>query len=925
MSVMKQGQLFKKFKVSSYSELRKKMQSEGEAPEWFTTGGAQLFFEKYSWKGETVKSRLKSIAKALARKAPKVYPSWWAVDVYTAGKTWEDIFFQVMWDGFISCSTPLLANGGLPQRGTTVSCAGSYVGDDLYSRYDVVTESAILTKHSHGTSCSVDDWAYKGKALPRGGNGGGVMPVIRDLIACMDEVVQGSRRGSLSYAISIEHPEWEDVLMNLYKNPESNNPAWLIKDDFIEKLESDDKVVYFKALEKLAKSVEVKMMRGKGYYTKIDEMNRHLAQAFKDANLPVRASNLCVAPETLLMTRNGYEVISELSGQQVEVWNGAEWSEVTVVKTGENQKLVTVKTDFGYELDCTEYHRFMVIGEDGKPQIKRSFELKTGDKLSKFELPVITGGVELENAYTNGFHTGDGTMAGGTQVTYLYGEKVKLLEHIEDVKKAVDEGYRVRITHNGNLKDKFFVPDSKYTVQSRLGWLAGILDSDGCVARNGTNESLQLVSVDHNFLKEVQLMLQTLGVTSKVVHHLDAGVKSMPLNNGTGEYGDFQCKDAYRLLISSSGLFKLSLLGLKTNRLVWSERKPQRCAERFITVSEVVDSGRYDDTYCATEPKRNMLMFNGLNTMNCQETNLGADEDHTFSCVILNWNLDLYREAMERCPHIAFIAHVMQDCNVSLYIDAIKKRKRQKKRDAKALEKILRFTEKFRAVGTGVLGFHTLLQKERIVVGSIESFQINNKIFKYLDEETLSASKWLAEVLGCPEGTKHLGIRNATRLMMPPTKSTAEFMAGASEGIGLDVAMVFTKQSAGGDLVRVNKVLLDIMKERGVYHEETLMELSLHKGSVQHVDWLSEHEKAVFRTAFEVDMFAHLKLCSQRQKYIDQGQSINLYFTSNDSHEYVMDVHRYALLDPNILTLYYVYSMRGSGDITRVEGCSVCQ
>lgn len=600
MAVLNYSQVMKKYGTKNHSELRKKMQAEGEAPEWFTTGGAQLFFEKYSWEGETVKSRLKSIAKDLARKAPTTYPTWWNVDAYCAGKTWEEVFFQVMWDGFISCSTPLLANGGLPERGTTVSCAGAYVGDDLYSRYDVVTESAILTKHSHGTSCSVDDWAYKGKPLPRGGFGGGVMPLIRDLITCMDEVVQGSRRGSLSYALSIEHPEWYDVVNYLYKNPESNNPAWLVKDEFINKLESLVPQDYVDALTRLGKAVEVKMMRGKGYFTKIDEMNRHLAQAFKDAGMTVKASNLC------------------------------------------------------------------------------------------------------------------------------------------------------------------------------------------------------------------------------------------------------------------------------------------------------------------------------------QETNLAADEDHTFSCVILNWNLDHYREAMTKCPHIGFIAHVMQDCNVSVYIEAIKKRKLEGKRDAKALEKILRFTEKFRAVGTGVLGLHTLFQKESIVVGSIESFQLNNKIFKYLDQETLAASQWLAHELGCPEGTKHLGIRNATRMMMPPTKSTAEFMAGASEGIGLDVAMVYTKQSAGGELVRVNKVLLPIMKERGVFNETTLMDLSMKKGSVQHVDWLTDHEKAVFRTAFEIDMEAHLKLCSQRQQYIDQGQSINLYFTSNDSHEYIMDIHRKALLDPNILTLYYVYSMRGSGEIKRVEGCEVC-
>ncbi|QVG63983.1 ribonucleoside-diphosphate reductase [Acinetobacter phage Mithridates] len=597
MAVLSFLETLELYGVDSYSQLRKKLQEHGEIPKWFTTGGTQLFFEKYSWNGETVKARYKMIAKTLAKHAPDKYPSWWNVDTYTAGKTWEEVFFDVLWDGYVSCSTPLLANSGLPERGSTVSCAGGYVGDNLFSRYDCVTEAGILTKHSHGTSYSVDDWAYKGKKLPRGGYGGGVMPVIRDLINCMDEVVQGSRRGSLSYAVSIEHPEFEEVLKYLFKRPESNNPAWLCKDEYIEKLVKDDP----EAVALLAKAIAIKMQRGKGYFTKIDEMNRHLAQAFKDAGMTAKASNLC------------------------------------------------------------------------------------------------------------------------------------------------------------------------------------------------------------------------------------------------------------------------------------------------------------------------------------QEVLLGSDEKHTFSCVILNLNLDLYDEWKSRCSHLAFIAHVMQDCNVSDYIEFMETRMAQDKEDALAFRKILAFTKRFRAVGTGVLGFHTLLQKRRIVVGSLESFWLNEEIFKGMRDQTLAASKWLAREVGMPEGCAHLGIRNATTMMMPPTKSTAEIMAGASEGIGLDVAMVFVKQSAGGDIWRVNKVLLEIMKERGVYNEDVINDINKHKGSVQHVHWLTQHEKDVFRTAFEIDMIKHLDLCAQRQQYIDQQQSINLYFTSNDTPEYIMKVHKYALENAGILALYYIYSMRGSGDIKRHEECDNCQ
>ena len=115
------------------------------------------------------------------------------------------------------------------------------------------------------------------------------------------------------------------------------------------------------------------------------------------------------------------------------------------------------------------------------------------------------------------------------------------------------------------------------------------------------------------------------------------------------------------------------------------------------------------------------------------------------------------------------------------------------------MEKIYRFTKEFRSLGSGVLGFHTLLQRKQMVIGDLDTMALNREIFQRLDKESKETTQWLAEVLGEPEGCIGLGVRNATRLMMPPTKSTAEIAAGASEGIGLDVAMAFTKQSAGGE------------------------------------------------------------------------------------------------------------------------------
>ena len=356
---------------------------------------------------------------------------------------------------------------------------------------------------------------------------------------------------------------------------------------------------------------------GRKYEMNIREMNRHTP--FKET---IYSSNLCVAPETEVLTDRGYIPINELEGQKVNVWNGEEWSNVDVIKTGENQKLVKVITSAGQTLECTEYHKWYVQVDYRNVVEKRTCDLQVGDKLIKFELPLIEGEKDLAFAYDNGFYSADGTFAGNSLI-YLYHEKKALKPYLKSVLLWKDSGSENRsIGKAVGLKHKYFVPNSTYSVKSRLEWLAGFLDGDGCVARNGTNESIQAVSIYPEFLRNVQKMLQELGIHSKIVHACDEGYRLMPTNDNEGSYKEYLCKKAERLLISSSSLFKLSQLGFKTNRLKWESRLPQRNAEQFIKVEAVVDEGRCDDTYCFTEPKRHMGMFNGILTGQCLEIGL---------------------------------------------------------------------------------------------------------------------------------------------------------------------------------------------------------------------------------------------------------------------------------------------------------------
>lgn len=379
---------------------------------------------------------------------------------------------------------------------------------------------------------------------------------------------------------------------------------------------------------------------GTAYLSFVDEMNRHTP--FKiTVDHRIHCSNLCVAPETLILTDKGYVEIHTVADTKVNVWNGEEWSEVDVVKTGTNQKLVHVETDSGYSLDCTPYHKFYIVDSYGaEPREVRAHELKNGDKLIKFNFPVIEGTKEYNCAYQQGFFAGDGCITPQGQRIYLYGEKMGLQAMFPEIEDWTHQPKSNRAYgHMRNLGTKYWVPDASYTVAARLTWLAGYLDADGAVCCNGENQSIQVKSIEFDFLKKVQFMLNTLGVSAKLKQVEEERLCWMPANDGTGGKNEYHAQAAWRLLINSVDAQNLLKLGLCTRRLKIEKHEPQRSASRFVTVVGVSDFGRTDDTYCFTEHKRHMGVFDGLLTGQCQEImeiqkayynmmDLYSEEDH---------------------------------------------------------------------------------------------------------------------------------------------------------------------------------------------------------------------------------------------------------------------------------------------------------
>ena len=874
------------------SQERKDMVVKGEVPEWYTTQGYLMFTRKYAYKGETVKGAFQRVAKTLAKHVKHILPNA------------EQIFFDLQWSGKLAVSTPVLANTGT-NRGDPVSCSGGYVGDSIVDFYNHVKETALLSKYGYGCSGYFGDVRPRGAPISAGGFADGAVEILDLLYTVVGKVSQGeTRRGNYAGYLEADTKDFDEAIGYIHKNKGFANVGWNFRDEFIEKLKKGDK----EAVRRWNDILYTRAADGKGYITKPDHAQRLAPQAIKNSGISLKGSNMCVAPETKILTDKGYLPIGELGGESVSVWNGEEFSDVTVVQTGTDQKLLKVKTDSGYELECTPYHKFYIFNGYGKPYKEvRAHELRSGDKLAKFELPVIQGERELDNAYINGFYSGDGCFYDGRQIIYLYHDKRKLESLFEGGSSWVyDENNNRQSKFYRNLKDKFFVPTEDYTIKSRLDWLAGFLDADGCIYRNGDNEAITCASVELEFLKEVQLMLQTLGVSSKIKEMAEEGYKLLPANDGTGELKEFWCQKTYRLLISSYDSYKLLVQGLKLNRLSISERLPQRDAKRSVQVASVEDHGRVDDTYCFTEHKRGMGMFNGILTGQCSEIWLPQDKDHTFSCVLSSLNLAKWDEITD---DDIFYSLVFLDCVVEEML--------QNARGREGFEKIVRFTEKSRAVGLGALGFHSYLQSKMIAFEDLETILINRKMFDRIDDVTEKASRWLAEKLGEPEWCKGTGMRNATRMAIAPNTSSALLCGGVSQGIEPVVANAYNQPTAAGEMTRMNPYLVQLLKDKGEYSEALMRDIAVnHEGSVQHLDCLTDREKLVFRTAFEIDQFDLLRLASQRQKNerigqkgIDQGQSLNLFLGENE--EYIAEVCKAALLDENIKGLYYQRAQRG--------------
>ncbi len=434
----------------------------------------------------------------------------------------------------------------------------------------------------------------------------------------------------------------------------------------------------------------------------------------------IAATNPCVPAGTPTLTRFGWEKIEKLVGKTCQIWNGYEWSSVVPRVTGHNEPLYKITFSDGRELSCTKGHKFVL--SDGTRVEAR--DLKIGAKLVKASWPVVEAGNTNLDAYEQGFFSGDGWVGSrGRCYIGLYGEKKELVNEFNGTvsrEYAISGGYEGTDTTETRVyvqvsakREKNFVPNCDWSVASRLDWLAGVMDSDGCTVSCDNGIAIQISAKDREFLSSTQLLINTLGAASTLG----------------------MMKDCWRLSISASNTERLVSSGLNTRRLKLEGNAPKRDASRFVQVVDVEFDGVADIVYCFTEEKNHTGCFNGVVTSNCGEQPLppyGA-------CLLGSFNLAKYITASRSFDWEQFrkdipvaVRAMDRVTDVSLYPLV------EQKHEAKSK----------RRMGLGVTGLANCIEAIGPKYGTHDFVRLESRILETLRDESYRASMMLAQERG---------------------------------------------------------------------------------------------------------------------------------------------------------------------------------
>jgi ribonucleotide reductase alpha subunit len=547
-------------------------------------------------------------------------------------------------------------------------------------------------------------------------------------------------------------------------------------------------------------------------------------------------------------------------------------------------------------------------------------------------------------------------------IAYLYGNKKQLLPFIQNHSYSESEiNKRISVMLPPDLNEKFDIPSFNCSLKDKLEWFAGYCDADGTISKNGENEQLQVSSINKEFLSNIKLLLQTCGINPKIKLSQDREQSYLP--DGKGGHKYFDVKPVYRLLITSCDLYKLHSIGFKPHRLIISGNKPSRDAKQFIKILKVDYNNRIDDTYCFTEHKRNMGIFNGIITGQCTEILEYSDATETAVCNLASIALPAFIDTKNKTfdyDKLHEITKVITN-NLNRVIDV----------NFYPTDKTRISNLRHRPIGIGVQGLADAFIMMDMPFHSEEAKTLNKLIFETIYHAALEKSNELAilrkekihslftkpqfelldyvtkyeysvlkrtnkNLLGAyttfensptsngvlqfdmwnvepsdrydwaklKESIIEYGLRNSLLVAPMPTASTSQIL-GYNECFEPITSNLYSRRTLAGEFVVVNKYLMRELIDLGHWNEQIKNNIISNKGSIQQLTVLPEHIRNKYKIVWEIPMKHLIDMAADRGAFICQSQSLNLWI-EDPTYNTLTSMHFYSWKKGLKTGIYYL-------------------
>ena len=871
-------------------------------------------------------------------------------------KGFAEEFLHGMSRGWYLMSTPVWANFGR-SSGLPISCFNSHFEDRMDSILYNVAEVGMMTKMGGGCSGYFGELRPRGAAISSGGKSDGVINFMRLFDTAMITCRQASiRRGVFGAYLPIDHGDIEEFL----KVKQEGSPIQelftgvCVTDKWMQEMidgDKDHRRIWAQVLKSRSET-------GIPYIFFTDNVNNNAPQVYKDEDRKINGSNVCcVTSDQRVPSQFGLLTVGELFEKSEPLiltdGRGNTVNSSPMKLLGENQRVLKITLSNGLSHTVTECHR--IPKRSGRTEdIVFATNLKIGDFLRVQENKGVFGKNDMRReAFLFGMYQADGTQNKDMIYFDVWENDFDLLGEIQDSHNFVCDKYNTQISeYNGRKYDypkfakcevqegsprkkrlggkackkalqfeKGYVPNWIWegTEETQWQYIRGLFYADGSASESarpqgGTCLYLALANNNEEFLKEIQILLLNLGCRFALSNMRDGGLKLLP--DGKGGNKEYLTKDCYRLVCGNknSAILFEKWTGFLSRKGVELKDSYRDNSKKYFEIVKIEDAG-FQDVYCVeVESDDHLWVCNGLVTHN-SEIMLSSNEEESFVCCLSSMNLLHYDE--------------WKDTNavelLGYFLDAVLTEFIEKAKKIPFMEKTVAFAENQRAIGIGATGWHSYLQSKMIPFEGLEAQFLNAEIFETMNRQSLEASRKAAIELGEPPMLKGYGERWVTRHALAPNTSSAFILGQVSQSVEPYKSNYYVKALAKFEATVKNPYLKDLLKEKDRNTDEVWDSILLKNGSVQHLDFLDQREKDVFRTFEEISAKETVIQAAQRQKFIDQGQSLNLMVHPKTSAKDINELMIFAW-ESGIKSLYYQHSINAAQAFYRkLNECSSCE